>query len=55
MTRTLDEAYGALVAAWRRHDDLRHGGASLSELLGAKLELDSRRVAMAHLRRNEGR
>ena len=39
MSGKFNENFKALLAAWVRHDDLRHGG-TIAELATARFELD---------------
>mgnify|MGYP001814785555 CR=1 FL=1 len=42
MSRNFNENFRAFLAAWVRHDDLRHGG-TIAELASSRFELDELR------------
>ena len=42
MGRNFNENFKAFLAAWVRHDDLRHGG-TIAELASSRFELDELR------------
>ena len=51
MNSNFDRAFNRLLATWRRHEELRGGGASFADRLDAASALFDARVDVARARR----